>query len=417
MSGSGNGGIGRTRLPEGARDLLPVERAELHALETGLREAFERFGYREVRTPLVEYADVMDRAQAGGVGRAFRLFDDGGQVLVLRPDLTIPVARLVSSRYADRTTPLRLSYVAPVARPAKHGRAEGIEERQAGVELIGVPGEAADAEVIALIIRSLRGLGVDDLRLGLGDVGLMRALIAGLGASPAEQDRLENAARARDMIAWREVSEAADIPEDNRRALAELPTRRGGAELLDELAARVPSAADRCRALAETLRIVGLHDAADAVMIDLGVLRDWGYYSGIVFEAYAPGVGRPVAAGGRYDGLLGRFGADRPAVGFGVLLDELHEAIRARGDTPGPVTGAVVVGGLERTLPIAARLRERGVPVAAVGDDDDGSATGDADGWRYVVQPDGDGYVVTDRTTGERTRTDDPVEVIASRTS
>jgi len=277
MSGSGNGGIGRTRLPEGARDLLPVERAELHALETGLREAFERFGYREVRTPLVEYADVMDRAQAGGVGRAFRLFDDGGQVLVLRPDLTIPVARLVSSRYADRTTPLRLSYVAPVARPAKHGRAEGIEERQAGVELIGVPGEAADAEVIALIIRSLRGLGVDDLRLGLGDVGLMRALIAGLGASPAEQDRLENAARARDMIAWREVSEAADIPEDNRRALAELPTRRGGAELLDELAARVPSAADRCRALAETLRIVGLHDAADAVMIDLGVLRDWGY--------------------------------------------------------------------------------------------------------------------------------------------
>ncbi len=417
MSGAQNGGLERTRLPEGARDLLPVERGELEAIERGLREAFTRFGYREVRTPMVEYADVMDRAQEGGVGRAFRLFDDLGQVLVLRPDLTIPVARLVASRYTARTAPLRLSYVAPIARPAKPGRAQGIEERQAGVELIGVPGEAADAEVIALVVGTLRGLGITDLRVGLGDVGLMRALVGGLGASQEEQVRLEAAARAKDLIAWRDVSEASDAPASRREVLAALPTRRGGAELLDELADAVPAAADRCRALAETLRIVGLHGAGDAVMIDLGVLRDWGYYSGVVFEAYAPDVGRPVAVGGRYDDLLGRFGAARPAVGFGVLLDVLHEGLRARTAAAGPLDGAVVVGGLETALDTATRLRASGVPVAAVATSAEADDLAAADGWRFVVVPDGEATAVVDRAAGERVSGTDPVEVIASRRS
>lgn len=414
MSGATNGGLERTRIPEGARDLLPVERAELAGIERGLREAFARFGYREVRTPMLEYADVMDRAQDGGVGRAFRLFDAGGQVLVVRPDLTIPVARLVASRYAARTAPLRLSYVAPVARPAKPGRAQGIEERQAGVELIGVSGHAADAEVIALAIGTLRDLGVTDLRLGLGDVGLMRALVAGLGASPDELERLEAAARAKDLIAWREVSLGADLPSARRDVLANLPTRRGGAELLEELAVLVPAASERCLALAETLRTVAAHGVADAVMVDLGVLRDWGYYSGVVFEGYAPGVGRPVVVGGRYDGLLARFGAARPAVGFGVLLDVLHEALRERAPRSGPIEGVVLVDGIETQIALAARLRAAGIPVVAVGDAAEAAATAEADDWRFVVYVDGTDVSVTDRATGRQADGADPVEVITS---
>ena len=402
-------------LPDGARDVLPVESAELSSLESRLRDSYRAFGYREVRTPLLEFAEVMDAAQEGGLGRAFRLFDEHGEVLVVRPDLTIPVARLVAGRLADHTGPVRVSYVAETLRPSRAGRAQRLEERQAGLELVGLPGPAADAEIVAILVTALRAVGVDDLRVGLGDVSLTRAVLNGVGVADADQARLRRAVSDLNLVAWRRAAEALAIPDDVRAFVSGLPTMRGGREVLTTLSERVPSATGACEGMRATLDLLDSYGAGDAVMVDLGVLRDWGYYSGIVVEAYAPGVGRPVALGGRYDGLIGRFGASRPAVGATVLLDRLHEAIAARNGVTVPAEGVVLAGGLDRELATAAALRSAGVTV--IGAPAEGQAAerlAEADGWRFVARRAGARFAVTDRTTATTIECEDVEEAVRS---
>ena len=215
-------------LPDGARDVLPTEAAELAAIEASLGGTLSGFGYRPVRTPLLEYADVMDRAQEGGVGRAFRLFDEHGEVLLVRPDLTVPVARLVASRLADHPGPLRVSYVAERVVPPRPGKAQAIEERQVGFELVGLAGPAADAEVIAALVNALTALGLDDLKVALGDVSLMRAVLLGLGVSEQNQVRLQAAVHARNLVAWRRIAESLPLDAAVRQKVIDLPSIRVG---------------------------------------------------------------------------------------------------------------------------------------------------------------------------------------------
>jgi ATP phosphoribosyltransferase regulatory subunit len=385
-------------LPDGARDVLPIEAAELAAIESALDGTLSGFGYRPVRTPVLEYAEVMDRAQEGGVGRAFRLFDEHGEVLLVRPDLTVPVARLVASRLADHPGPLRVSYVAERVVPPRPGKAQAIEERQVGFELVGLAGPAADAEVVAALVNALTGLGLDDLKVALGDVSLMRAVLLGLGVSEENQVRLQSAVHARNLVAWRRIAESLPLDVDVRRAVIELPSIRGGAEVLRELCDTVPTAGPQCTALLTTLDLLATHGVDAYVMTDLGVLRDWGYYSGIVVEAYAPGVGKPVAVGGRYDGLIGRFGAPRPAVGAAIILDRVHEALAARNGRGETIEGVVVAGGIERELGVARALRESGEIVIGVSDAPEvAERLAKVEGWRYVARRNGTGFTVTDR--------------------
>ena len=403
------------RLPEGARDVLPVERSELTALERSLRTSFASFGYLEVRTPLLEFAHEMDRAQDGGVGRAFRLFDDHGRVLVLRPDLTIPVTRLVASRFADHDGPVRVSYVGARLRPALPGKAQPVEEQQAGAELVGLSGPAADAEIVALLIHAVRAVGIADLHVAIGHVGLTQAVLAGLGVPDDAVASLQAAALTRDLAGWREIAQRLDLDAPSRDLLAELPTRRGGKDLVQQIAAQVPASAQCCDELCATLDLLGTHGVDDAVMVDLGVLRDWGYYSGIVFEISAPGVPRPIGAGGRYDSLGARFGVDRPAVGGGVWLDGLHQAVNARVQAPTFREGVVLAGGLDTDIALAVRLRAAGVAVVAAPTGTDAEALATIDRWRYVVTPASGTLAVLDRSSGERVESSDVAEVIKSR--
>ena len=391
-------------LPAGGKDVLAVEAGELRAVEAALRERFARYGYREVMTPVLEFADVIDRAQEGGLREAFRLFDDHGRVLVLRPDLTIPVARLVATRMADHPGPVRAFYLARAFRPVPAGRPRASEQRQAGVELVGADGPGADAEAIALLADSLAATGLEGLRIGVADVSLTAAVLDGVVPDPDARAALRGALAARDVAGWRRLARGAGAGE--RTALLErLPTLRGGAEALDGLAAAVPEAAAACDGMARTLALVAEHGAGEAVVIDLGVMRDWPYYSGVVYEAYAPGVGEPVAMGGRYDGLAGRFGRARPAVGFAIALDALHRALMvAEAAGPPARDGVVLVGGLDEDPAAAAAARRAGVAVVALAasDDDRAEALAEADGWRFVARRSGDGYAVLDRATGQR---------------
>jgi len=386
-------------LPAGSKDVLPVEAGELREVEGAVRARFAAFGYREVMTPVLEYADVLDRAQEGRLREAFRLFDESGRVLVLRPDLTIPIARLVATRMADHPGPVRVSYLARAFRPPAPGKPAPAEQRQAGVELLGDGGPGADAEVLALLVGALRAAGLPDPRVGVGDVSLTAAVLEGSGVPEGSRAALGAALAARNVVEWRRLARAAA---PDATLLAELPSLRGGPELVERIVREVPAAAAAAERLGATLELLGRHGVDDAVVLDLGVLREWHYYSGVVFEAYAPGVGAPIAQGGRYDELGGRFGRGRPAVGFGITLDLLHQALLAAGDGAAPARdGVVLVGGLDDDPAAGEAVRAAGVPVVALAASaPDPEALAAADGWRWVARRAPEGYTVLDRVAG-----------------
>jgi ATP phosphoribosyltransferase regulatory subunit len=256
--------------------------------------------------------------------------------------------------------------------------------------------------VLALFVGSLRAAGLPGLRVGVGDVSLTGAVLDGLGVDAAARAGLRGALAARNFVEWRRLAASALPGGTGSALLRDLPSLRGGREILARIASEVPSAAAACERLGLTLDLLADHGVADAVILDLGVLRDWSYYSGVVFEAYAPGVGAPIGMGGRYDQLGSRFGCDRPAVGFAITLDLLHQALIAAGTAPTPPRpGIVLAGGLDEDLAGTAAVRAAGLTVIALSDDpEEAEALAAADGWRWVARRAAGGYSVTDRATG-----------------
>jgi ATP phosphoribosyltransferase regulatory subunit len=388
-------------LPSGARDVLPVEAAELREVEDDLRATFARYGYREVRTPVVEFAHQLERADSGGLDRAYRLFDEAGRVLVLRPDMTIPVARLIATRLPEHPGPIRVSYTGPSFRVPQPGKPVASEHRQAGAELVGAHGPEADAEAVLLLWDALRSAGLGHARIGLGDVSVTDAVLDGLGVPADARTRLARAAESRDLVEWRTEASALEIGGPERDLLAGLPAMRGHAEVLDEIAETVPAAAPACERMVRLLELLDQEGLHDAVLVDLGILRDWQYYSGLVIEAYADGAALPVAQGGRYDGLAARFGTPRSAVGFTIELEFVHRAL-AGARTRRPLDfGLVLVGGLDALQAQAADLRAGGIPVIALATGDPrAEALAAAEGWRFVGQPEGSALRIVDRADG-----------------
>src|SRR3954452_6865518 len=173
----------RTAIPPGTRDVLPEEMRELRAIGDRMRAAYEDAGYGEIHTPALEYEEVLLRGDERAAGARYRSFDDQGAVLALRSDMTIPIARVVATRYAEAEPPLRFSSVARAWRAADRGVGEPREFLQAGIELFGVPGAEGEAEVIALTIEALTAAGLARHRVGVGDGALYRGLLDSLGVA------------------------------------------------------------------------------------------------------------------------------------------------------------------------------------------------------------------------------------------
>src|SRR2546423_2650520 len=307
-------------VPPGTRDVLPEEMHELRALSGSLHATFDRAGYGEVWTPALEYEDVLRTGDPRMAGAGFRLFDDHGQVLALRSDATIPIARLVANRYAGDPGPLRLCYFAHAYRPVQRGSGQAREFLQGGIELIGVGGAEGDAEVIALVVDALSETGLRRHRIGLGDGMLYRGLLADAGVSDEDAEPLLESLWRRDLPGLEARVDGLRVTAAARAALVELPTLRGGPEVLAKLNGQ---AAEHLRAVYQLLAERGV---AERVILDLGLLRELGYYTGTIFEVFDPAVAFALGGGGRYDELLGRFGEARPACGAGLDLQRVHAA-------------------------------------------------------------------------------------------
>ena len=306
-------------IPPGTRDVLPDEMRELRALTERLRSAFEAAGYGEVWTPSLEYEEVLKTGDERAAGAGYRLFDEHGEVLAMRSDMTIPIARVVASRYADAEPPFRFCYFAHAYREVERGAGQQREFLQGGVELIGVPAPEGEAEVIALCISALEEAGLRRHRLGVGDGQLYRRLLKEFDVPEERHLELLEALSRRDLAGLEMRVDRLGLPASERDLLVRLPQLRGGPEVLE----RVDGPVEGLRTLHALLEERGV---ADRVIFDLGLVRELGYYTGAVFELYDPAVGFALGGGGRYDELIGKFGRPLPACGIGLDVQRVHIA-------------------------------------------------------------------------------------------
>jgi ATP phosphoribosyltransferase regulatory subunit len=308
--------------------VLPDEMRELRRLHLAMIEVFESRGYGEVATPAIEYDEVLARGDGRTAAGAYRFFDERGDLLALRSDMTVPIARLAASRYADAEPPLRLCYVANAFRAVRPQRGQMREFVQAGVELIGAPAPEGTAEVVEVLEAALDAAGLNRAVIGLGDADLYRQLLAELGIEGEQREAVLGRLAAHDLVGLElELSGLEGIGDEQVATCMALSQLRGGKEVLDEARSLGGVAVERATArIGETVEALEARGAADRVQIDLGLLRDLGYYSGAILEVYDPALGHVLGGGGRYDALLEGFGVDMPAAGFALYLERVHVA-------------------------------------------------------------------------------------------
>jgi ATP phosphoribosyltransferase regulatory subunit len=324
-SGAGQPAPSRTApIPPGTRDVLPDEMRELRSILERMRRTFEGAGYGEVHTPAVEYEEVLRRGEEQAAGARYRTFDEQGDVLALRSDMTIPIARVVATRYAHAEPPLRFCYFAHAWRAVERGVGEPREFLQGGLELIGPSAPDGEAEVVALTAAALDAAGLRRHRVGVGDGSLYRTLLASFGVPDESHLPLLEALSRRDLVGLEMgVNSIKQLSERERELLMRVPELRGGREVLERADGAAAAAVEGLRELHELLEQRGV---ADRVIFDLGLVRELGYYTGAVFEIYDPAVGFALGGGGRYDDLLGRFGRPLPACGMALDVQRVHMA-------------------------------------------------------------------------------------------
>ncbi len=353
--------IPQRQLPYGVADLFFEESTRKSQVEGVLRETFNCWSYSEVIPPSFEYYEpLITEASPQVREEIYRFFDRDGRTLALRADPTIPIARIACTKLYDRMLPLRLFYVANVFRYEEPKAALRREFTQAGVELIGTNIPAADAEVIALAVTALRSAGVLDFRLRVGTMAFVGALVDELRLDLEQVDAIKYALERKSDPMLSDVLNGSAIRSDLRHALLTIPQLMGAVEVLD-IAERECTVNERARAALEHLKTVHRYveamGCADAITYDLAMVRGMAYYTGIVFEGFAPGIGFSIMSGGRYDKLLSHFGRDLPALGFAIGVERTLAALEVRGG-PGVDLAPQIVAEMSALHGIADRIRQ-----------------------------------------------------------
>ena len=361
----------RFQIPEGMQDTLLGECVRKRCVEQQLRTLFSRSGFAEIETPLLEYYRTFDDDVYGfDAHHVWKTFDRQGRVLALRPDSTIPAVRIAATRMMDQPLPLRLCYLQNVAAFPAEGSSSLCEGTQAGVELMGEKSALADAEVIALSIRSLKEAGLKEFQIDLGQVAFFKGFMQEAGLTPEQTETLRRFVEEKNMLAMQLYLRECAVPGEVSKRLMKLPQLYGDERVLTEAEAVTDNSL--CRAAIHNIRQIvaalGEYGCRDLISIDLGMVHAVNYYSGMIFRGITGCLGQPLLSGGRYDGLPARFGRAMPATGFGLSINLLMTALNRQGDCfPDPSAG-VALGvsrqGLRAALEWADKKRAEGVRVS-----------------------------------------------------
>ena len=357
------------QIPYGTRDFLPREAWLKRQVENTLADEFSRWGYEEIVTPTYEYLSVFGDSGLAAFDQVFKFFDRSNRTLVLRPDMTTPIARLAAMRFREEKDPLRFFYLTNVFRYENAQAGRQCEFYQAGVELLGASDATADAEVIALAIQALQAAGLRSFQISIGQADFLRSLTGEIGLNERQAEELRHLLVAKDMVGLANLLEEAKLPQDEKEKVKYVLLTNGKEKLLD--AAKQVAGSETSRRAIENLeavyRLLQAYGVADFVAFDLGLVRDFDYYTGMVFEGYTPGLGFPVCGGGRYDKLLEAFGQSRPATGFALGVDRLLMALEKQDATHNekPLTMVIAwaADALEKASHHATELRMEGKSV------------------------------------------------------
>ncbi|MFH5187446.1 ATP phosphoribosyltransferase regulatory subunit [Paenibacillus sp. TAB 01] len=316
--------------PTGVKDYLPEAVAKLRTIETNVLQCMERWGYREIMTPTLEFYDTVGVASSTEDRKLFKLLDRNGTTLVMRSDITAPIARVVASLLKEEAFPIRLSYHANVFRAFEAEAGRDAEFFQTGVELVGDASSESDAEVIALAIASLQAAGVKEFKIALGHVGFLTGLFdETLNNRSEAQQALKECLLNRDYVGYRDTIRSLDLAPEVQKELEGILRLRGGQEICDQAkqVTKDPTAQQSITHLCEVWDVLKAYGVSEHVLIDLTMIGDFSYYTGMTFEGYAADLGFPVCSGGRYDNLLTQFGRPAPATGFALKTNRILEVV------------------------------------------------------------------------------------------
>lgn len=315
----------------GMKDVYPWEAKIRRKIETRLRELFERWGYVEVEPPTLEYYATFEKTMSEEMReRIYKFLNRDGKLVCLRPEFTTLVARMYA-RENDFPLPLRIYYNGKVFRyPSSPFRTES-EFTQIGLEHIGQSGAPQDAEVIALAILALEQVGIRHFELDIGHAGIFRGILEALPLDASQKEMAKSSMKRKDFVALQSLCERNSFPSPLTALLFRLPFLRGKRDLLENIAPLLSQspewqkAVEDLSAIWEILLDFGL---SERLSINIGLVRDFDYYTGVVFEGFSPHAGYPLLAGGRYDDLFRIFGRDLPACGFALFLERILEVLQ-----------------------------------------------------------------------------------------
>lgn len=332
----------RTKIPSGMATHLPEDAFLRRHAQEKILSTFFKWGYKEVLTPVFEYFDVLSPGISSRLTeKSYKFVDrESGKMMLLRPDITPQIARMVAGILTDEPKPLRLCYYGNVFRYEESHAGRDREMFQVGCELVGIESPEADAEVIAVASEAIKDFGITDFKIVIGQAGFLNGIISSLNRYKEEtismefEHSLQDAISRKDAGLIKTLLNNTGIKGKVRNNILEVPNLFGGEEILikalnitnNELS---KEAIENLRKIYSLLCLYGLKDS---ILIDLCDIREIDYYTGLFFEIFTPGIPYPVGAGGRYDNLIGKFGYDCPSTGFAIDIESIIKAMEKQGD-------------------------------------------------------------------------------------
>jgi len=356
--------------PEGVRDILFTEYHQKNLIEQKIQTVFHQNGFWHVQTPMFEYYEVFSN-EKGHIEpkQMYKFFDREGNILVLRPDMTPPIARIGATTYRSESKPLRLCYLGNVFRYNENYQGKMREFTQAGVEIIGVDSTEADAETLALGIQCLLACGLDQFQIDIGSIEFFKAIVEEAGLDDETGETIRKFIDSKDYIGVEEIITQYPLKPSLKQLFLELPQLFGDIEILTKVKTMTqhPKALKALNQLQELYEILCDYGVAQYIFFDLGMVSRLHYYTGIIFRGYTYGSGAPILYGGRYDGLLNEYGSLQPAVGFGLMINQLLQVLeRQKIEIPVKKVDTLLVyskAGREKALAIGNILRKQGLYV------------------------------------------------------
>ncbi|MCR4716677.1 MAG: ATP phosphoribosyltransferase regulatory subunit [Lachnospiraceae bacterium] len=360
----------RIHTPEGVRDIYGEELKLKNMIEDKLDKVLKSYAYDYIETPTIEYFNVFngDKGTASS-NEMYKLFDRENNTLVVRPDITPSIARCVAKYFSNEKLHLRLCYKGRTFKnlPRLHGKMN--EVTHVGAELIGDDESAADGEILSMVVESMLNLGLKDFQVSIGQVDFFRGIVKSFNLDADVEKALRDAITDNKTYLIREIGHKAGIKDELLDILAGMYVNPDNDEILKKASDLADNeiSANAIDRLYKVYQIMKLYGYEEYVSFDLSLISDYDYYSGIVFKGYTYGSGSPVVAGGRYNGLISKFGLDMPSVGYAFIVDELMFALaKQRVELNREANGVMVLyqnEDLSQAIKLSKALREKDLSV------------------------------------------------------